>query len=259
MSDLGINFGFDLKFQFVNKLAQLHLCVGREDNRVLITGTTPASRQDSVLAAIDALGKWGETIQLSMVAEQQGRIVARTAPIQYKSYVKPFSGALTISDVAAAKPPLTYPGNGYGRLLSRQINGRYYFKLGGKLETDNRMRGFDCTSFPMALLGLGKLPGKGYGKDLCDAAQGAKCDLEQLKGSEFEKRFKEDSIPYGIYILFSEGHVLLYNSDINWLYEFTKGGFKKTHGAEKDLRVLSGRPDLWWMRKLPDTYRSRFR
>lgn len=261
MTDLAINNGFDLQFHLVDKLAQIYLCVGREDNRVPITGTTPASRQASVLAAIDNLGKWGEAIQLWMVSEKKGSVAARTERVNYKTYVKPFYGSLTItsfSSVAKAQPPLTYPGNGHGRLLSRQINGRYYFIYGGKLVTENPMRGFDCTSFPQTLLNLGKLPGQGYGKDVCEKAGAVKCDLEQLKGADFEKRFKEDSIPYGIYVLFSEGHVLLYNSDINWLYEFAEGGFKSTPGAQKDLQVKKGRPDLWWMRKLPDNYRSRF-
>ena len=68
MTDLGIGRGLDLQFQIADKSADLYLCVGRPDNRVRISGTTPLSRQASVLAAIDQFGKWGENVQIWMVA-----------------------------------------------------------------------------------------------------------------------------------------------------------------------------------------------
>ena len=68
-------------------------------------------------------------------------------------------------------------------------------------------------------------------------------------------KFKEDTIPVGLYVLFSEGHVLLYNSDINYLYEFTLGGFR---GQPAAARPMIAPRDLWWMRKLPERYRPFF-
>jgi hypothetical protein len=141
-------------------------------------------------------------------------------------HVKPYYGRLTIGQIGADHPPMTYPGNGKGRVLSRAINNRYYFIYDHKLETDDRMRGFDCTSFPMALLEIPHIAMPGYGKHLCDAARAEKCDLELLKSADLKKQLVEDTIPEGLYILFSSGHVMLYNSDINTLYEFNYGGFK---------------------------------
>jgi hypothetical protein len=255
MTDLGISRGFDLQYSLGDKSLKLYLCVGREDNRVLVTGTTPSSRQAAVLNAIDQFGKWGQDIQLWLVSEKAGAPVARTLPKNYRAHVKPYYGKLTISQMALDQPRMTYPGNGNGRLLSKAINNRYCFIYGGKLETNNQMRGFDCTSFPMALLAIPSIAAPGYGKHLCDAAGGAKCDLEQVKSSELGKRFKEDSIPGGLYILFSAGHVLLYNSDINTLYEFSYGGFKATPAGQRELHAPQ---DLWWMRKLGEKYRPSF-
>ena len=256
MTDLGIGHGFDLQFHLTDKTAQLYLCVGQQGNRVLVTGTTPLTRQGAVLAAIDQFGKWGQEIQLWMVAEKNGVPAVQTPPVKYLTHVKPFYGKLTISSISADQPQMTYPGNGCGRLLSRSINGRYYFVYGGKFETNNLMRGFDCTTFPMALFAVHRrLPGKGYGKDLGDLLGVSKCDLEQIKSADLKKRFTEDTIPVGVYLLFSEGHVLLYNSDINMLYEFNYGGFRKTPAMQRHLHATH---DLWWMRKLPDSYRPFF-
>jgi hypothetical protein len=149
---------------------------------------------------------------------------------------------------------MTYPGNGKGRVLSKCINDRYYFQLGGKLETAEENRGFDCTTFPLALFQL-VLPPPGYGKQLCQAAGAVPCDLEQINRSDLEQRFKDNTIPVGIYILFSAGHVMLYNSDINMLYEFNDGGFRATAAGQRPLPAPQG---LWWMRKLDERYRSCF-
>jgi hypothetical protein len=73
--------------------------------------------------------------------------------------------------------------------------------------------------------------------------------------ADLEKRFKDNSIPRGKYILFSAEHVMLYNSDINTLYEYIFGGFKTTPAGQRQLQAPQG---LWWMRKLGDAYSSSF-
>jgi hypothetical protein len=190
-----------------------------------------------------------------MVAEKNGATLQKVGPVSYMTYVKPFMGPLTISGIKADDPRMVYPGNGKGRLLSTEINGRYYFVYGGKLETQDAMRGFDCTSFPMALLGVKSIAQPGYGKQLCDAVNACKCDLEQVSSADLAQRFKDDVIPYGLYVLFSAGHVLLYNSDINTLFEFTYGGFKATPAGMRELKAPQ---DLWWMRRIDESYRPRF-
>lgn len=255
MKDLGINSGFDLQYHTKDPVATTWLYVGSDDNRLKITGTTPLSRQSAVLLAIDQLGKWAQPVKLWMLAEKNGVSVAKTASVNYTTYVKPFYGKLRISEIARDQPPMTYPGNGKGRLLSRTINGRYYFIYGGKLETDSAMRGFDCTSFPMALLSIPKLTAPGYGKQVCDAVNAAQCGLEQITSADMQKKFLENTIPVGYYILFSAGHVLLYDSYKNILNEFNFGGFKATPAGQRQLIAPQS---LWWMRKLADSVRPAF-
>ena len=255
MTHLGLSAGYDLQYTVKDHALKVYLCIGREDNRVLVTGTTRLSRQAAVLNSIDQFGKWGQKIQLWMIAEKNGAVSAKTAPVDYVSHVKPFYGKLQIKDIAADQPRITYPGNGQGRVLSEPINGRHYFHLGGRLETSDQNRGFDCTTFPMALLSIKSLPQPGYGKQLSDAALACQCGLEQLKSADLAQRFKDDIIPVGLYILFSAGHVMLYNSDINTLYEFNFGGFRSTPAAQRQLQAPQ---DLWWMRKLDEQYRERF-
>lgn len=253
MTHMGLGIGYDLQYNVTDNALTVYLCVGTENNRVLVTGTSRLTRQEAVLDAIDQFGTWGQNIQLWMVGKKNGAIAVRTAPVSYLAHVKPFYGNLCLTDIAADQPRMTYPGNGKGRVLSKAINDRYYFHLGGKLETSDVNRGFDCTTFPMALLSIPFLPQPGYGKQLCDAAQAVQCDLEQLKSADLAQRFTDNTIPNGIYVLFSAGHVMLYNSDINTLYEFNYGGFQVTPAAQKRLRAPQ---DLWWMRKISETYRG---
>jgi hypothetical protein len=255
MTDLGIRFGFDLNYAVLDKSLGVFLCVGADDNQVKVTGTTPRTRQADVLAAIDRNAKWGELVDIWLVGKKNGASVVTSPKVKFMTHVKPFFGTLTISGIANDNPRMTYPGNGKGRLLSPKINGRHYFIYAGKLETDNAMRGFDCTSFPMALLSIRSIAAPGYGKQVCEAAGATQCNLEQIRGKDLELRFQKDTVPLGIYILFSAGHVLLYNSDKNWLYEFNIGGFRSTRANQRHLHAPQ---NLWWMRKLPERFRPLF-
>jgi len=249
--------GFDLGFTVSDATVDVFLCVGREDNRVRITGTTPKTRLAPVLAAIDELEMWGVPIDLWMVVERDGSVVNQSTKVRHTSHVKPYFGVLTVSGFEADNPKLTYPGIGIGRWLSAPMNGRYYFCYGSRLETDPAMRGFDCTTLPMALLGLQSLPAPGYGKQLCDAAGATNVGLEQLRTEDLKLIFSGARAPFrfglvapGAYIIFSEKHVLLYDATQNLLYESNVNiAFKKWRASERELK----RPpnDLWWMRKLP--------
>ena len=39
--------------------------------------------------------------------------------------------------------------------------------------------------------------------------------------------------------MFSEGHVLLYNSDINTQYEFNYGGFRGTLAPQREMKLYA--------------------
>jgi len=255
MTHLGVRVGFDLKFHSGDPQARLFLHVGDESRRVEITGTNRLSRQDDVLSAIDATGRWGQVVPLWMTAQRNGSVVARTPPVDHVAHVRPYEGPLSVSGIAHDVPRMTYPGVGIGRLLWQAGNGRRYFVYGGRLETDPKMRGFDCTSFPMVLLGLPRIASPGYGKQVCEAAGAESCQLEQISSSALTKRFRDGSIAGGGYIVFSAGHVMLYDGWRNVLHEFNFGGFRSTPAA---LRPLHAAQNLWWVRRLPATCRPLF-
>ena len=109
MTHLGMNSGgMDLSYSVADKNLRVHLCVGEESNKVLVTGTTPMSRQGAVLNAIDSLKKWAQNITLWMIAEKNGVVIARTAPVNYLTHVRPFYGSLTTSAIAGDDPPMKY-------------------------------------------------------------------------------------------------------------------------------------------------------
>jgi hypothetical protein len=46
---------------------------------------------------------------------------------------------------------------------------------------------------------------------------------------------------------------MLYNSDINLLFEFNYGGYRDTPAPDRELKAPQ---NLWWMRKLDERYRA---
>jgi len=258
MRHLGLSRGYDIEFYLQDRSSLLFLCVGNLDNRVLITGTTPFSRQAAVLNAIDEFGVWRDKINIWLTTEKQGKQLYTSPHRSFRTHVKPYFGRLKILDMNQdADLKKTYAGIGVGRTLSGLINGRYYFRNGSTLETKERYRGFDCTTFPLSLFSIKNFPPHGYGLHVAILTGICKLNLERLTTNELKKRFIERSFPPGVYIIFSEGHVMLYDSyyGLNLLFEWNKGGLIITPAEERKLRA---KHNLWWIGELPDKCRQCF-
>jgi hypothetical protein len=184
-----------------------------------------------------------------VVDEQNRRNIGESAAEDLSCPVKPFDGAFTFDGFASAVPKLTYPGNGKGRLLL-EIGGKHYFRNGSRLETDIAMRGFDCTTFPMALFKCNvNMSGK-YGTALADALGATRCDMEQKNKSDVKFFFADAVKNAGLFFMWSAGHVVLIKKGT--IHEFTYGGYKRT--PAKDWTGYRRAPQgLWWIRKLPAT------
>ena len=121
--------------------------------------------------------------------------------------VKSIGTITALEDLGAVEPKLNYVKDGptHGRILSKPINGRYYFVLASILETDPANRGFDCTSYVGSALGRHDGMG-GTSSDFADSL-GAKTDVlteEHLdKIREFMKTY-----PVGAYLMWSGGHIV---------------------------------------------------
>ena len=258
MRHLGLSRGYDIDFNPQHSSINVYLYLGSKENRVLISGTSPLSRQPAILEAIDQFGVWGNKIDIWLALERNGKRIQTTSHRSFRTHVKPYFGRLKIlemnQDVDLRK---TYAGIGTGRTLSGLINGRYYFRNGSTLETKNRFRGFDCTSFPLTLFLIKNFPPRGYGLHVGILSGICKHKLERLKTKELKKRFIEKSLPQGVYIIFSEGHVMLYDSyyGLNMIFEWNKGGLIITPAEERKLRSKN---NLWWIGELPDKCRQCF-
>lgn len=229
--------------------ARVHLCLENATNRLEITGGYGANKLPDLLKLIGVVDGWGKTIRCWVVLEQMGKFVGESSAQDMACPVKPYDGLITFDGFAVANPPLTYPGNGKGRTLTQAIDGKYYFRNGSILETDNAMRGFDCTTFPMALFNCYPSMAGKYGTALADALGAVKCEMEQKKESDVKSFFK-GSGSGGLYFMWSAGHVVLVKGAI--IHEFTYGGYRRT-AVDVWTGFRFAPQGLWWIRKLPDT------
>ena len=198
MRHLGLSHGYDIDFYQQDKSSLLFLCVGNKGNRVLISGTTPFSRQAAILNAIDELGVWGARIDVWLTTEKHGKLVYTSTRRSFRTHVKPYFGRLKILDINQdADLRKTYTGIGIGRTLTGLINGRYYFRNGNALETKERYRGFDCTTFPISLFSIKNYTAHGYGLHVAILAGICKFKSERMTTNELKKRFEKNE-PFDI-------------------------------------------------------------
>lgn len=226
------------------------LSVGSANHTLDISGrpranVIDASNLPKLLELMAKLGAWGSELDCSIVIQEKGKTVASSRPQTLLCPVPPLAGPLTLASIPNERPKLTYPGNGHGRLL-KEIGGKYYFVHGSQFETDLEMRGFDCTTFPMALLGCKvNMAGK-YGTALADALGARRCAME-MKQEAAIKAFFSDKGRAGTFFMWSAGHVVIVKNAV--IYEFTLGGFKRSTAG--DWRGYRRAPQkLWWIRKL---------
>jgi hypothetical protein len=265
--DLG---GFRIHYGTVPPNARVFLCVGNKDNRIEITGqygVWPRNQLMQLLTALEQLGLWAQKIPVWVVAEQSGLRVGESDQQMLAAPVQPFDGPLTLASMGAQTPRLTYCGNGVGRLLTDgKLTDKYYFREGlhngGILETDPRMRGFDCTTFIMSLFQkFPNMSGK-YGTYLVESLGATPCSLEQVKARDAPHIFQFPLAKMGFYVMWSETHMVLVKDAM--LYQCRGNGSAKGTASW----AADGYPQpvpagswpgyhyatLWWIRQLPPCY-----
>ena len=165
---------------------------GDDTHRLDITGGYKKDQLDDLLDVIDEADAWGTTVTCkAVIVGVDGTALAESATTTLACPVEPYDGALTFDAIASASPSaLTYPGNGHGRVFKPRRNGKYYFENAGKLETDNKMRGFDCTSSRMSM--FQEFPNMSglYATALAVALGAEKCNMEMKKETEYPRLFR---------------------------------------------------------------------
>jgi hypothetical protein len=209
-----------------------------------------------LLKIFDDQELWATKARAVLIVERDGTVVSLSNLQLIDCPVEPYGGELSdhLADTKLGEddsPPLQYTGasdgSGGGAIAYiPAIDGKYYFYYGSGFEIDNSRRGFDCTTFAGAVLGISATTGamSGNGTDLAAylVKQGVACacDLDDADQSEVHDFFNDH--PTGSYFAWSGGHVVLVKEA--FVHEFTFGGYKRTGVAQ---RKFSG---SWSLRKI---------
>ena len=209
-----------------------------------------------LLKIFDDQELWATKARAALLVERDGMVVSVSNVQIIDCPVQPYSGDLSdhLGDDKLGEddaPTLNYTGasdgSGGGAIAYiPAIDGKYYFYYGDGFEIDNSRRGFDCTTFAGAVLGISGNSGAmgGNGGDLAAYLVGKSvacaCDLDNANEAEVHSFFEDH--PTGSYYAWSGGHVVLIKDAV--VHEFTFGGYKHPDVAE---RKFLGH---WSLRKL---------
>jgi hypothetical protein len=256
------SIGYDDHLQNVGGIPKkgyrLFLAVGDDKNTLEITGRNPnqvmgADNLPALLKLIANKDSWGKAVECQLHLRYGSAPVSSSNVAKLKCPVKPYEGALTFHGFFTADPKLTYTGNGNGRRLTKPIDGKYYFRDGVTLETENPMRGFDCTTFPMALfadsISRDFSMADERGTALAEELVAVPCHMEAKKEADIKKFFADKTKGHtGLYFMWSAVHVILVKDGM--FHEFRAGGYKQTRAGSFN-RYDRAPQKLWWIRKLP--------
>jgi hypothetical protein len=169
----------------------------------------------------------------------------RSGAEPFDAPVRPYVGQLGPRlGAAATGPPLRYTGNGTGRMLHFPvIDGCYYFSYNNVFETEDRMRGFDCTTYAGAVFGVDASTGalNGYGTKLANHLGALQCDLENKTGDEIKAYFSKNR--QGTFLMWNAHHVVVVVNGTVHEFAQSRGGYSAT---SVDIWGFHGR---YWVRK----------
>ena len=226
--------------------SRVFLCVDQPSNRMEVFKTwSKAVQLPQLLRLFRNCVKWAQDVDCWLVAEGGSETVTSQVR-QIRTPVQPLFWPTNTRKLWNEVPKLTYPGNGYGRLLSSVYEGVRYFYIAGGFETVQERRGFDCTTFPEALY-CDKFP-NGYpnlgagqsGPVIADALGAESVGAEGVSGAALRQFFLDRNDEIRVYIVWRHyTHILLCKIDTmansRWFHEFNYGGYIRTPVSEREL------------------------
>lgn len=219
------------------------LAVGGDDNTVDVTKGYDSGKLSDLLDAIDGANAWGTEVDCYVTLAKGGKVTGPKSNVaKLPCPVAPHVGGLGLE--ALGKSEYVYCGNGDGRILSTPIGGKYYFKYGGKFETDPAMRGFDCISYVGSAYGM-QSSMNAYGSQLAQAMGATRVDMEAKKKDDIIEFFTKGDGKSGTYIMFTEKHVVAVKNGTVYEFSQSKNGFAKTAAASWGYSSLPH-----WIRKI---------
>ena len=263
------NGGYNVRFKGPVG-SRAFLCVGDANARVdlgLVTHGINAPFKGDPYAELCALlriirqkGAWATPISCWITFEKNGAPAGSTNHQKLDAPVEPLEGMVTTRLLRSQSGKLGYsPKNAAGvhdgRVLTPfYLDGYRYFTHAFRFETVSSCRGFDCTTFPLALAFLEVVKQPGYGKQVSEQLFASMCGLEQLKPKEMFELWQNPIATRGSYIAFSSSHVVMVNNAVT--HEFTDhspAGYQTFPGAQHERWNAT---NLWWVRKLPPSWDS---
>lgn len=216
---------------------------------------------------------WGGEVHTWLEASlaPQAADYLESNPLWLMTPVRRYYGMMTTMGFRTDWTPFTYTKTQIGRLLEyEQFAGGRYFRYGSVLETDPKMRGMDCTTFPMALFDVSCDVLSNAGPNLAVALGAGTAGNHEVvsratllanlfglnESKEFTGKPKE-----GLYLIWNGGHIFLYRGNAAHstygIHEFTGSGSDGTEWkAVKETSIVNQtfRNVSHWARKLPARY-----
>jgi hypothetical protein len=183
---------------------------GRDRNDLLSQANLPA-----FLSLIGKKKWWGTQGTCKLIAKRGTAVIAESNLVAFPCPVRPYVGRLTPAlGRGDSGPALKYTGTPPkypdGRVLFMPpIDGCYYFAYGGRFETDDSKRGFNCITYVGAVFGVDVNSGamSGYGTQLVNHCGWENCGCENKTLPEVKAFFA--ATPTGTYFLWSEHHIVV--------------------------------------------------
>jgi hypothetical protein len=233
-------------------LADFMNITARDRNCVICQDNLP-----QLLALMNKNNLWATTAIVTLLVTKGYKVISRSISAFIECPVKPYAGNLRASlgngslGEEAGTPPLLYNGaangSGGGAMFHiPAVEGKYYFEYGGRFETDNSRRGFDCTTFAGAVFNVNPNTGAmaGTAETLANHLGAQSCAMEEKTGAQVKTFFSTHKT--GTYILGSGGHVMIVVDGV--IHEFTlpvgQPGYR--HGDVQNSNLQS----TYFVRKL---------
>ncbi|MCC6539644.1 MAG: LysM peptidoglycan-binding domain-containing protein [Bryobacterales bacterium] len=247
-------------------------CIGSRANFVDVTGGFSRRSLVALSGIYKKLQVWGGEVHTWLEASiaPQAADYLESNPLWLMTPVRPYFGLMTTMGFRTDWTPFTYTKTMVGRLLEyEQFAGGRYFRYGSVLETDPRLRGMDCTTFPMALFDVSCDVTSNAGPNLAlalSAGQGEQMDratlLSKIFGLNANKEFTGKPKD-GLYLIWNSGHIFLYRGNAAHstygIHEFTGSGSDGTEWKAvgyKETSIVNRyfRNVTHWAAKLPARY-----
>ena len=224
-----------------------------ESNCMEITGKKKSRLLDKdnlseFMTLIEQNRLWGLTGSLRLLLMKDRKLVSVSSERSFSAPIQPYAGKLTPWDIGKgdAGPKLTYIGTGKSPFIGRyfyneKIGGKYFWKYGSTLVTENQNRGFDCITFVGSCFAvatnIGGVNPYLSSDNMATALKASYVGWEKSKTEKIVdgegkgsliKSYFEQAGKEGTFLLWKGSHiVLVHNKEV---YEFaaSKKGFVKT-------------------------------